>query len=67
MLHTTRTKKDIIKMLDLGGTVLFVGGLILFLIGISWGGTQYPWKSGHVIGMILGGAATLVIFVLYGE
>ena len=54
-------------MLDLGGTVLFVGGLILFLIGISWGGTQYPWKSGHVIGMILGGAATLVIFVLYGE
>lgn len=53
-------------MLDLGGTVLFLGGLIIFLIGISWGGVKYPWKSSQVIGMIIGGAATLAAFVLYG-
>jgi MFS family permease len=67
MLHTRHTTKEILRMLDLGGAVLFVGGLVLFLIGISWGGVIYPWKSGHVIGMILGGVATLAIFVLYGR
>lgn len=66
MLHSKHSKKSILKMLDLGGAALFLGGLVIFLIGISWGGVVYPWKSARVIGMVIGGAATLLAFVLYG-
>jgi MFS family permease len=66
MLHTKHSKKSIFKMLDLGGLVMFTTGLVIFLIGVSWGGTVYPWKSGKVIGMIVGGAMLLVVFVFYG-
>jgi MFS family permease len=66
MLHTKHSKKSIFKMFDLGGLLLFTAGLVIFLIGISWGGTVYPWKSGKVIGTIVGGAMMLVIFVFYG-
>jgi MFS family permease len=67
MLHTTRTKKSVFRMIDIVGVVLFTSGLVLFLLGISWGGTQYPWKSGHVIGFIVGGAVLLIIFIFYGK
>jgi hypothetical protein len=67
MLHTKHSKKDIIKMLDIGGAPLFLGGLVVLLIGISWGGVIYPWKSAHVIGMMVGGFGILVVFALYGK
>lgn len=53
--------------MDFGGIVLFSGGLILFLLGLSWGGGLYPWNSAHVIATIVVGIVTLIAFVLYGE
>ena len=47
--------------------LLFVGGLILFLMGLGWGGSRYPWRSAHVIATIIVGACSLVAFVLYGN
>lgn len=35
------------------------------LLGLNWGGSVYPWKSGMVIGFIVGGFALLVVFGLY--
>jgi MFS family permease len=68
MLHARRETKIILwKAIDVGGAILFSAGLALFLLGMSWGGQQYPWKSGPVIGSIVGGVVTLVVFVLYGE
>lgn len=66
LLHTKRSRRDMLKMLDVGGIVLFTGGLTVFLLGISWGGELYPWKSGRVIGTIIGGAAILALFAIYG-
>ena len=60
-----KTKMQVIKDFDFIGFVLFVGGLLIFLIGISWGGSLYPWKSAHVIATIVIGFLTLVVFVLY--
>ncbi|KAH0845932.1 siderophore iron transporter [Fonsecaea pedrosoi] len=44
---------------------IILRGNLLFLMGLSWGGGQYPWKSGHVIGCIVTGVVSLVAFVLY--
>ena len=56
-----------IREMDYGGIVLFTGGLILFLLGLSWGGTLYPWSSAHVIATLVVGILTLIGFVFYGR
>jgi hypothetical protein len=67
MLHTKRTKMEIIKTLDILGLVLVSAGLTMFLLGLSWGGQQYPWKSGQVIGCLIGGVFLFAVFIVYGE
>lgn len=64
-LHVNRSKAQQVKRQDAVGFVLFTGGLILFIMGLNWGGGLYPWKSGHVIGTIVVGFVALVVFVLY--
>jgi len=66
MLHS-KHKPNLIQLLDIGGILLFAAGLLIFLLGISWGGEEYPWRSGQVIGTIVGGGVLLIIFVVYGE
>jgi hypothetical protein len=44
---------------------LYTAGFILFLFGLSEGGTVYPWDSVQVISFIVIGFATLVAFVLW--
>ncbi|CAI6340163.1 unnamed protein product [Periconia digitata] len=55
------------KELDFVGIFLFIAGTVLFLIGLSWGGTTYPWTSAAVLCTILIGFATLVAFGLYEQ
>ena len=57
-----RTLWQELKVLDFVGVILFVGGITVLLLGISWGGVTYPWKSAGVIVPILIGAFTLVAF-----
>ncbi|KIV98822.1 uncharacterized protein PV09_09435 [Verruconis gallopava] len=54
-----------IKNYDYIGTLLFSTGIIVFILGLSWGGSFYPWKSAAVITSIVGGAAVLALFVLW--
>lgn len=65
LLHKNRSKMDQIKRQDFIGFVLFVGGLSLFIMGLSWGGQLYAWKSPHVISTIVIGFLALAAFVLY--
>lgn len=51
--------------LDFIGMFLLVAGLVLFLLGIAWGGQGYAWDSSVVIGLLVSGAVGLVAFVLY--
>jgi len=62
-----KTKFQMFKELDFVGIFLYVAGLVLFLVGLSWGGTTYPWKSAAVICTIVIGFLTLVAFGLYGK
>lgn len=40
-LHTRHSKKQFIRTLDYFGLFLFCGGIVPFLLGISWGGQRY--------------------------
>ncbi|KAL4808006.1 fungal trichothecene efflux pump [Aspergillus unguis] len=60
-----KTKWEMFKELDFIGIFLFVAGCVLFLIGLSWGGTAYPWASAHTLCTLLIGIATIVAFILY--
>lgn len=60
------SKKEIISEIDFVGGGLSVGGMILFLAGLQWGGYQYPWKSAHVLApLILGFFMLFVAFPVW--
>lgn len=44
---------------------MFAAGFVVFLLGLSWGGTIYAWNSAATIASIVVGGVVLVIFVLY--
>ena len=45
-----------IRSVDWGGGVLFLASAGSFLIGLSWGGVQYPWSSWKTyVPIVLGG------------
>lgn len=65
MKHGRASKMKYIKNFDYIGTVLATAGLLLFLMGLSWGGSLYAWKSAHVISTIVVGFMLLVAFGFY--
>ena len=66
-LHTRASKRKVLRELDYLGMLLFVAGLVLFLIGLSWGGVIYPWKSAQTLSTLLVGLALIVGFFVWGE
>jgi len=51
-----------LKQYDWSGACLFIGGMTSFLVGISWGGVQHPWKSGATLVPIILGFAAVIVF-----
>ncbi|KAK2752229.1 trichothecene efflux pump [Colletotrichum kahawae] len=60
-----RDKKSTLRDIDYGGLFLLSSGLLLFLLGISWGGSLYPWRSAAVLCTIILGGVILVGFIFY--
>lgn len=56
---------DYVWGFDFVGLFLATSGILLFLMGISWGGVLYPWKSAHVISATVIGGVLLVAFFIY--
>lgn len=66
-LHNRRrTKWQEVQELDYIGIFLYTAGLLIFLMGLSWGGVLYPWNSANVIVTLIIGFIVLVVFILYG-
>ena len=63
--YENRTVMQQLKDFDWIGTVLFIAGFVIFLLGLSWGGTVYPWKSAHVISTMVVGGLVIVAFALW--
>ncbi|KAL4919159.1 fungal trichothecene efflux pump [Aspergillus aurantiobrunneus] len=58
-----KTKRQLLAALDYVGLLLFLAGCILLLLGLNWGGRDFPWRSAGVIAPIV---LSAVLFVLLG-
>ncbi|KAH6673045.1 fungal trichothecene efflux pump [Halenospora varia] len=63
--HRTESKLQLIKEFDYVGTLLYIAGLLFFILGLSWGGNVYPWKDAHVVATIIVGFLCLVGLFVY--
>jgi EmrB/QacA subfamily drug resistance transporter len=52
------------RPMDVAGVVTSVGGIVLLLLGLSWGGREYAWSSLQVVGCLAGGMVLLALFLL---
>lgn len=55
--------KDRARELDYVGTVLTLGAFVSGVMAVSFGGIQYPWNSGRIIGLFV---CSGVLFILLG-
>jgi Fungal trichothecene efflux pump (TRI12) len=47
------------------GNFLVTGSTTSVVIGLTWGGVQYPWSSGQVLSPLAVGLIGLVVFIIY--
>ena len=56
------SKREKVRRIDYIGGVLGIGGVTTFLVGLNWGGQEYPWASAHVITALTVGIVSLLAF-----
>jgi EmrB/QacA subfamily drug resistance transporter len=52
--------------IDYLGAALLVGGVSTLLLGMVWGGNEYRWGSGQIVGLLVAGTLLILSF-LYWE
>ncbi|KAK9374317.1 major facilitator superfamily domain-containing protein [Lipomyces chichibuensis] len=57
--------KEKVKMIDYLGTFLLTSGLVLVLLGLTFGGDLYSWNSVAVILCFVLGGAIIILFGIY--
>ncbi|KAK4609115.1 Efflux pump dotC [Fulvia fulva] len=62
-LKTPRTPLiEGLKVIDWAGSFFIIGGTLLFLFGLQYGGVTFPWDSATVICLLVFGVVCVVIF-----
>jgi MFS family permease len=54
-----------IKQLDIIGSALFIPSIVMILLALQWGGHQHAWKSATIIGLLVGFAGLLTVFLFW--
>lgn len=54
-----------LKAVDWIGTLTVVGGTLMFLFGLQYGGVTAPWDSALVLCLLIFGGLTLAIFLVW--
>lgn len=67
MLHVRHEKdKDALSRqlirLDPVGTLLFLPGVVCFLLALQWGGPVYPWDNGRIIALLVVAGVLVIAF-----
>lgn len=52
-----------IIQLDPLGTLVFLPGVVCFLIALQWGGIEYAWRNGRIIALLVLAGLLLIIFI----
>jgi len=60
-----KTKMQLLMELDYVGILLFAGASTLFLIGINFGGRNFPWRSAQVITCLVVSVVMAITLGLY--
>ncbi|OAX79319.1 hypothetical protein ACJ72_06365 [Emergomyces africanus] len=66
--HLARSTSSVLSGLatvDFGGTILFILGIGLLILGTSWGGATYPWASAAVLVPLISGSIFFILFFVY--
>ena len=63
VLHIPHTRRE--HSIDYAGAALLVGGVSTLLLGLVWGGNEYAWDSGQIIGLLGAGTALILGFLLW--
>jgi len=50
--------------LDYAGIVALVLSVVSLLLALSWGGGQYDWVSGQVLGLMIFGSVMVLVFIV---
>jgi hypothetical protein len=59
------SRKTILGQIDYVGGFLSISGMLLFMMGMQWGGYQYKWNTAHVIAPLVLGIVLMIAFVLW--
>ncbi|KAI0095925.1 MFS general substrate transporter [Daldinia grandis] len=54
-----------LKAVDFLGIILTLAGVTVLMLGLTWGGSEYPWGSAAVITTLVLGLVLCVAFVLW--
>ncbi|KAF9870448.1 major facilitator superfamily transporter [Colletotrichum karsti] len=57
--------KSIFRRIDFIGSLLSIGSAVMLLYGLQTGGAEHPWSDGRIVGTIVAGGVSIVIFVIY--
>lgn len=65
-LHNPKTPiLEGLKAIDWIGSLAIIGGTLMLLLGLQFGGITYPWNSSTVICLIVFGLLVGGLFILY--
>ncbi|KAK7740623.1 hypothetical protein SLS62_011064 [Diatrype stigma] len=65
-LHNPKTPvRQGLAAVDWIGSLLIIGGTLMFLFGLEFGGITYPWGSATTVCLLVFGALTVVLFYFY--
>ena len=55
-----RSVSERFKAFDYIGWLFLGGGITLFLVGLTFGGNKFPWKSAQTLGPLIVGISLMV-------
>lgn len=55
--------REKLLQLDLAGAGLMMGLIVCYILALQYAGQTHPWKSGQVIGLLIGFVAIVAVFI----